>query len=240
MRWRTAPRSTRNALPAQLRLSQTLHHARGRARQHHARRDGLADKEIGDGQFERELRRGRHRGGRRGDDLELRGRHRHRFAIHLDHKLGHGERAEAGGADTAVERRSAAPWLAAVICRICPWAPGRISSWGGAARLVGHSIDSSSALNMTRRYDCSPGRTTGGSNTAVAFGTAGISICGCDTMRDMNGSRGGGVGVCACGSARRLPRSFLVPGSSSAAGAGWFPGRQRGPIARRLLPGEGA
>src|SRR5208282_4922152 len=130
--------------------------------------------------------------------------------------------------------------VAPIIWKICPWAPGRISSWGGAARLVGHSIDSSSALNMTRRYDRSRGRTTGGSNTAVALGTAGISIWGCDTMRDINGSRGGWVGICACGSARLLPKSFLVPrrlicgwgvlvsGSAAWADSETTPARRRG------------
>ncbi len=92
------------ALPAQLGLGQSLHGASGASRQNNARGNGLADKEIGNGKFQCELRRGRPRGGRLGDDLKLRGGHCHGFAINLDHKLGHGERAQAGGADTLVER----------------------------------------------------------------------------------------------------------------------------------------
>src|ERR1035437_4149282 len=78
-----------------------------------------------------------------------------------------------------------------VYCNICSWAPARISSWGGPARLVGHSTDSSRALSATRRKARSPGRTTGGSNAAVTFVTAGIAMFGCDTIRVIKGSRGG-------------------------------------------------
>src|SRR2546426_7959086 len=40
--------------------------------------------------------------------------------------------------------------------------------------------------------DCSPGRTTGGSNAAAGFTGPVISIFGCEIMRDMRGSCGGG------------------------------------------------
>ena len=99
----------------------------------------------------------------------------------------------------------------AVICRSCPWAPGRASSWGGAARLVGHSTEASSALTTTRRNDSSPGRTTEGSNAAVAVDTAGITMFGCDNMRDMKGSRCGWADTCGCTSTRLLPASLVIP-----------------------------
>ena len=57
--------------------------------------------------------------------------------------------------------------LGAAIWKICPCAPGRISKFAGTVSLPGHSMDSSSALNITRYVEGSPGWTTGGSNADI-------------------------------------------------------------------------
>ncbi len=108
---------------------------------------------------------------------------------------------------------------------IWPWAPGRSSSPGGPAIVAGHSTESSSVLNVTRRNDGSPGRTTGGSNSAVAVVSAGISSRGCESMSDIRGSRDGAALVWAASGAAAAsnppasresifrPRSPPPPGS---------------------------
>src|SRR5258706_3129994 len=82
--------------------------------------------------------------------------------------------------------------LGAAIWKICPCAPGRISKFAGNVSLPGHSMDSSSALNITRYDEGSPGWTTGGSNAAVAWTGEVMSMLGWDSIRDMSGSWGGG------------------------------------------------